>query len=537
MLKIFVVDDDKIIRRGLKAIIENYSEEIAVIGEASNGKSALGLILQLKPDILITDIKMPVMDGIELIRKVQELGIKLKMIVLSGFDEYKYVREALKLGASDYILKPVENNVLLQLLEHLGEQIEIEKKEEERFMLISEKMTESIELLKERFVLDIIDGKWSGEEKELNQFEVSGTETFHVALISIDKDMRFLESLKKSGQGFTVEMLREIMTGCINAAEDLLKVFLASREERIIMLFASGQANEAQAETAIVRYLEEIRKKLETEMDYKVTAAVTGAFYGIDQCHRFYASAEITLQRRFFEGGSRIIKEWENKPLYADKKAVVINEEIGALLAEIEIDETEKVKRMSEKFIEKLRSSNVSPEDFGEEVLSLFVKIFYISDDYKELEREFNSGEAGVLYCIKHLSNINYLQEYMTVTIEKIMNRIRSIRKEKGKRVIEICKAYIELHYHEDISLKEVADHVFLNYTYLSELFKMDTGKNFSDFLAETRIKAAKKLLAQTQLKVYEIGPKVGYNEVVSFNRIFKKTVGISPAYYRKIIR
>ncbi|WP_053242822.1 response regulator [Clostridium sp. DMHC 10] len=150
MLSVFIADDDRIIRKGLVKIIDNNMKEFKIVGEAANGSAALEKIKELKPDILVTDIKMPVMDGIELINNIKKLSLKTRSIVLSGFDDYKFIRETFKNGAVDYILKPIDNKILFQLLEKIKEDIENETYEKEKEEKYKNRIKESTSFLKEK---------------------------------------------------------------------------------------------------------------------------------------------------------------------------------------------------------------------------------------------------------------------------------------------------------------------------------------------------------------------------------------------------
>ena len=138
-MKVLIADDDKLIRKGLRMIIEEGAPYCEIIGEAFNGRQALEMIQLEKPDLLITDIKMPLMDGVELVKTVGSMGIKIRSIVLSGFDEYRYVRETMKSGVIDYLLKPVKDEVLIELLSKTCEDIRQEKQKEQQLNLLTVK--------------------------------------------------------------------------------------------------------------------------------------------------------------------------------------------------------------------------------------------------------------------------------------------------------------------------------------------------------------------------------------------------------------
>jgi two-component system response regulator YesN len=180
---------------------------------------------------------------------------------------------------------------------------------------------------------------------------------------------------------------------------------------------------------------------------------------------------------------------------------------------------------------------HVEPAQFKGYFVSLLHRISAKLPEFKEALDDLAIRGSDLGEKILEAGTVNDLKDQLMSAFYQIANRISSIRQDRSKKPVEIAKEYIKKHFDEDISLKTVADIVFMNPSYFSELFKNETGKNFIDFLIDTRIAAAKTYLTKPEIKIYEIGQLVGYDEPVSFNRTFKKVVGVSPLQYRKLIK
>ena len=408
-MKILIVDDDKIIRLGLKKIINRLFPEHEVLSEFQNGLVAFEYLRNNKIDLVITDIKMPVMTGSELIEKsVREIESAPLFVVLSGYDEFTYVRDTMKFGAFNYLLKPIKQDELKKVISEAEIKIKENKKQDNIF-------NKSIEILKKDFFRHIL---------------FSNTET------NYRTDKSFLEDIQLNEN----YMYKLIVVERGKSEKELLKDYIRDVITR----------------SSHIEYI--------------------------------YFNFEGSSYIVFYFDTSKGILDKELNNYIEDKSSIFVEKDINVYIME-NTNELYKLKEQSLKFrkIKNTIYDEVKAKKY-------FLKV---SDEKKVCDDE---------------SNINT---------------------NPNLTVIKLAKQYIINNFNKNISLKEVADEVFLSQNYLSELFKKEVGEGFYDFLTEYRIKIAKELLIATNLKVYEIARKVGYNDAITFGRAFKKVTGYTPNSFR----
>ncbi|WP_242396926.1 response regulator transcription factor [Clostridium butyricum] len=409
-MKIIVVDDDNIIRMGLTKMIEKIDESYEVISSFQNGALTLEYLKNhsKEVDLVITDIKMPVMTGIELIENsIKELDKSPLFLVLSGYDEFNYVRDTMKMGAFNYLLKPIKRDELKKILKEVDERIN-EIKSNDKII------DKSIEILKKDFFKNIL-----FSSKELNK--------------KVENPL--LENLQLN-ENYQYKMI----------------VLNKKVDSSILYDFIKG--------------IMDVHKDIEYS-SFGYNDSVYIIFYINTKTNNNYND--------IFE-------------FIVNKSDCFIELNISVYI----LDDTDKIWRLREqsKLVKKMK------ENADE---SLNVKKYYLTQDER-------------------------LKEILSSDLNDVNNNIT---------VIKLAKDYIINNYNKNISLKDVADEVYLSQNYLSELFKKEIGEGFYDFLSKYRIKKAKEVLLTTNLKVYEIAQMVGYNDSITFGRAFKKITGTTPNNFR----
>ena len=539
LLKILVADDDRIICKGLKAIIEKNTSDCKVVGEAVNGEEALSAIRDLKPDLLITDIKMPVMDGIELIKSIRRLDLKIKIIVLSGFDEYRYVRETLKTGVLDYLLKPIENRELLDLLKRVKNELESEEKSKREHEELNEIVIESVAILQERLLSDLIDGNYNGlgsYERKLNNTGFLTPASYLFCVIAVDNPYKLKKQEEKDICSSILDELDSSIDSTGQQDKMARKVYRLLRGDLICTLFLAheGYAEELYKSSRLT--IENLMKKLYDSTNYSVTTGLSKVYSNIQATHKAYREALTAMESRFYKGGDRMIGYTAESCGYNQLQKDFMDTALSGLTNNIELGQIVKTKRALEEILNDLLQAGISPEEYKNALVDLTRRIFVICPEFKYIAEGYPE-KFDLLYMIDVIDTRQELAGYIVSTFCSILEAMNTERSEKSKKIIEIVKEYIRSNYKKDISLKSAADHVYLNPSYLSELFKKEAGINFMDFLTETKIKEAKKLLARPEIKIYEIGQMVGYENTTTFNRAFKKITSVSPARYRELLK
>lgn len=407
-MNILVVDDDNIIRRGSKKLIERLFDTHKVIADFQNGSLAFDYIKENpgKVDLVITDIKMPKMTGIELIEKVNNECEEIPLfVVLSGYDEFNYVRDSMKFGAYNYLLKPIKTEELKKVLTDAEEKISKEKSKDKIIEV-------SLDILKRDFFKKILFSK-----KDLDN------EKNNVLLDNIQLDENYV-----------------------------YKLIVVKKNDN---------------KSLILNYINKISDK--------------------------YCSAQNIVF--YYKNNVYIL-------FYFNKKQVDDCEE---LCKEI-VNEA---------------------DSFLEEGLSI-----YIMENTEDVWELRNQSEL-----LSNMTSTSHMDDepkkYFLDNSKKLSEIYSDYSNNSNSTVIRLAKDYIINNFNKSITLKDVADEVFLSQNYLSELFKKETGEGFYDFISKYRIRKAKEILITTNLKIYEVAQKVGYNDSITFGRAFKKITGRTPNSYR----
>jgi two-component system, response regulator YesN len=518
-LKILVVDDDEIIRKGIAKIIEQSGLECPVIEEASDGTGALELLERVEDiDLLITDIKMPVMDGLELIKAVKEQEINVKIIVLSGFDDFKYVHSAFLYGTVDYLLKPINHlefrNLLLRIQSSLIKEDHDAKDLKENNSLV---LTNLLDRL--------FHGKLSGNEEygRMKKFNIDLEEHYVVMITRLDEGYKQKLSQKDYEKSLS-NVSGEIENWFKQYPDD--KVFLYPTNFEVISLI---MVNTETFPMDIIRSLHEYLM-LGTKKERSFTTGVGNLHCGWEQAVFAYQEAVEAADIRFYQGSGHCILYEEVHEKCIDMQ-YDMESNVSLLIHHMELCDYINARHVMDRIFIDL--SYLKPHKFRRYMIEI-LDILYLR--VKDFENSLRCNDQDYKFNLDHINTYNELKTYMISILQDSIAFIRSEREKRSKKRIEMAKSYIQVHYMEAITLNDVAEYVELNPSYFSNLFKAELGINFTDFLLDTRMNMAKQYLRNPKIRIYEIGNMVGYEDAVSFGRAFKKKICMSPKEYRNAV-
>lgn len=536
MLKILVVDDEKLIRKGLAKTINALERGYKVIGEAANGVEALENIEREKPDVVITDIKMPKMGGVELIADLEKSFPSIKKVVLSGFDEFNYVRDSMRRGATDYLLKPVDFELLGELLKKIENDIKIEKESYESMLKLKIKLNQSFPLLKDQFIQELIcEGKCSSYdsiEEKLQYYNIHlSTERYQVIIVSIDDYRHFYEEIGSEQSKINTFIMRNISeesvsyyTGFFSFMDDIGLVIACSvskDDEKMIDLISN-----------------EIFKNLTNNTVLNYTISVGKPVDSFEKLKESYDSALDTLVKRFYMVGSKIIKFDEEHKRFnkSQLKGLTDNYQVR-LKSCLDVVDEQQIPEVMDKLCIKLEEMSAEPSDAVKVLIDIFMKLQVENVYFKEAVVETYGFDYSYEKDLNLFDTLQKINKYTCSVYRETVSKLKERYSKKDIKLIELVKDYILKHYKEDITLTKVADEVYVNPNYLSEIFKSQTGENFVDYFTRVRIEKAKELIKDIKSKTYTVGELVGYDDPAYFSKVFKKVVGVSPTKYRDLVR
>lgn len=535
-IKVFLVEDEMVIRRGIKNSIDWEKEGYIFCGEASDGELAYPMIIKEKPDILITDIRMPFMDGLELCKLVKKELPNIKILILSGYDEFDYAKEAIRLGVTEYLLKPISSGKLLEALNGVSESIRREKEDKDLVRKYMEEMRENTEHEKQKFFEQMIAGNLSmadaletGKKYEMNLS--AGMYNLLLFRFTLGKENR------KSG-----ELLGEAEYAIEKLTERLEYVFEFQRgiEGWAFLLMADNEEQMSERVKELSKDLEEIMKNYSTIAYFGGIGQPVARLRELEESFR---EAERALAARFTMELNRIISVEDIR--MAQNVDTLDDIEITSF------GEIEKTRTMLEKFLNNGAEDEIDEfvdvyiNELPEENLkSVLMRQYIIMDAYivmmsfcekiEGIEGEMQAQSEELKNSMKTIQTLEEIKNYIRMLLKKIIGVRDTISGRRYSDIIEIAKDQIRKTYMSDeISLNTIAAEVGMSPSYFSSIFSKEMGKTFVEYLTEIRMDRAKELLMCSSMKTSEIGYEVGYKDPHYFSYIFKKTQNCTPKEFR----
>lgn len=535
-IKVFLVEDEMVIRRGIKNSIDWEKEGYIFCGEASDGELAYPMIIKEKPDILITDIRMPFMDGLELCKLVKKELPNIKILILSGYDEFDYAKEAIRLGVTEYLLKPISSGKLLEALNGVSESIRREKEDKDLVRKYMEEMRENTEHEKQKFFEQMIAGNLSMADalETGKKYEMNLSAGMYNLLL-----FRFTlgEENRKSG-----ELLGEAEYAIEKLTERLEYVFEFQRgvEGWAFLLMADNEEQMSERVKELSKDLEEIMKNYSTIAYFGGIGQPVARLRELEESFR---EAERALAARFTMELNRIISVEDIR--MAQNVDTLDDIEITSF------GETEKTRTMLEKFLNNGAEDEIDEfvdvyiNELPEENLkSVLMRQYIIMDAYivmmsfcekiEGIEGEMQAQSEELKNSMKTIQTLEEIKNYIRMLLKKIIGVRDTISGRRYSDIIEIAKDQIRKTYMSDeISLNTIAAEVGMSPSYFSSIFSKEMGKTFVEYLTEIRMDRAKELLMCSSMKTSEIGYEVGYKDPHYFSYIFKKTQNCTPKEFR----
>ncbi len=562
MIKVFLVEDEYAIREGIKKSVDWEKNGFELVGEAGDGEMAFPKILKTKPDILITDIRMPFMDGLELATLVKKELSDIKIVVLSGYDDFNYAKQAISIGVEEYILKPVSGENLLKELGKIAESIRAHRQEEQAREKYLQDMEEIRALERQKFIHDMIDGKISMQEslEQGRELGIDITATYY----SIVLFQAFLKNREDSDinsySGVNEEILRRIK----EEYADLKNVYLYEQVGDVLCFLEKSDTLEEMDEN-VNRGIGIITNIMSEFGDWIYFISSGKPVERIRDVNNSYRDASRRFADRYMLDESCIILGNDDMPQRQKKIRETIEAEKKDSAKDMDFDNIDirkldisgiDFKMLSQKTIlHFLRSGTLSEvgdlvneyfNSIGEDAMgSIMFRQYILMEsllsgltflDSMGVGRDKASEILGDLKDpIKYVETLDSSRDYIRMLLNKMIEYRNHVSDKKYLEIIEKAKKFIQDEYrNEDMSLQLVASNVNVSSNHFSAIFRKETGETFIDYLTRVRMENAKELLACTSMKTSEIGFEVGYRDPHYFSYIFKKTTGMSPKEYRR---
>jgi two-component system response regulator YesN len=540
--KVFLVEDEIVVREGIRNSIPWDKTAYTLAGEAPDGEMALSIIRDIKPDILITDIKMPFMDGLALSRIVKKILPWIKILILSGHDEFEYARKAISIGIEEYLLKPVSSQDMIAALDKIAARIDEEKEKLLSIENLKKQAKSHADILRERWLLDFVRGRIPAGETVENARELGLdliARSYIAAVIAVLPPSFPKKPAEDHTQFLSVKVIIKSMT------ERYPNVILfPGDEKKYVMVIKenlpgvdAGDIKKAEESVEELAYAvaEGIKYGVESNTECKVAIGIGPVVERLGEISRSFYNADIIAVYQADRGLARIADERSFAGEGDFDQTGLLNIEGDPLVA--------RLKYASEKDVESIIKgyADLLGEKSGE---SQMLEYYIFGDIIVGASKIIEELGGDIKQIIPFSLQQNEIQEIINsreIFYEKIRSLFNAViefrESQTGGRyqaVILKAKAYIDLNYgDQDISLHTVASHVGISPNHLSTVFSQETGENFIEYLTRVRIERAKHLLANTAMKSADIAHETGFSDPHYFSFIFKKNTGLSPREYR----
>lgn len=487
MYKVLIADDEPWVAFGLKKLIDWESLGFTVTGEVTNGIKALAFISEMKPEVILSDIRMPGLNGLQLLERLREMQMDCHVILISGYAEFGYAQQAIRLGAYDYLLKQIDKVKLTETLTRLKKSLDEKKKSNQVIDLLLDDLFELFEP--------------DSNVKMQNFLFNRGTEWK-------DPHFRFISCLYEHKS--TVDLIRKQITDqgykCIQ--------------------FHTGQYKQSY----LLNYDEQ--KEPSTLFNFITENLSIAQHVGISSIGvystaigRLYQESDIALFTSCMYPEARLQE-------YKSAESTSLNAtDIAKMIAPLEIAIKEQKHNQISKIIDQLYDDCIERQLLIDQISVLYNQI--VSLFYKYYSNDFDSEVEYMNYdqIVRSYGSLEQLFEKVKTYLHKKANNERLVSHDTVKKIFDDIKA----NFTEDITLSSFSKKHNLSIGYLSALFKKETNNNFSDYLVSLRLNLAKELLHDNSLSIHEIVERVGYKDYFHFNKLFKKHFGITPSKYRKL--
>lgn len=499
-MNILIADDEKIEREGIRYLLSLEKGERRIF-EAANGKQAMQILRTENIDMILTDIKMPVMDGLELARRAKELFPEIRIVIFSGYNDFTFAQEAIRYGVTDYILKPVDPDNFHEIIEKAEKNMRERQAEENREIRRQN-------FLQQYFLQNYLySGKKEILEKAGEFVDLDKWNGWHCAIL-IETDTAFFDTAEENFPGELQKELRRVF------------FYLNLNERQSLLLFQDVYCDYLLVANHLYTFLKR-------NYMVRIYLSVSRKFDGCECLPEILGQLEQQMEEKFYHPEKHIFSCEEE-----ELKMVAGEVQDSQLMQMISEDISRKDTEQLWKHFECLKEKYSSNTQFS----AMYIK-FVFSNVIQELfqENQFADEhrleqEIDRLYSCGNIMDILKVTEDNIREYEKFLERSMS----ESRNEVAAVKNYIYQHYGEDLNLEMLAEKVYLSSGYLSFIFKKETGMNLNRFIKVFRMEKAGEFLHDTNMKVAQISEKVGFANVSYFCRSFREYYGCSPESYRK---
>ncbi|TBL75684.1 response regulator transcription factor [Paenibacillus thalictri] len=538
MYRLMIVDDEPVLRNGLAELVDWPKYNIQVAGVYWDGIEALEQLQRLDPHIVLTDVQMPRMNGVELSRKIRAFSSEIQIVFISGFDELEYLRNALQVQAVDYILKPLKHADLEAVLREIIRRLHETNEQKKNKQLMERKLSQSLPLLQAKHMQDFVKngepefGDWQERLHLLElQFPVEGL--FLMVVVSIDNRADTLGALARNAQE---QAAARILQEC----ENMIRPHAAA-----YYCFESGfgeytcvmHVQDAERMEPLLKQSEALKQTIYAAVNVPASIGIGEPFRRFDLLKQYYSMISQALKQKLYHGKSSTIyakhveKSEENTVLPSEPN-------VEKLLSAIKKEGlmSEQLNPNIDQLFQRLRSGmELSLEDCRRICLRL---VLDISAPYKLTHTEFiQRWEKSFWDKISKLDILDDMKDTVCIYLSELYSSILTGHCNKHHKTVSQLKRIMDAKFDGKLTIEDLAKEMYMAPNYLSTIFKQETGVTINEYMMWVRIEKAKEMILNTNKRIVDISAAVGYTDPAYFTKVFKRHTGINPSEYKTIIK
>lgn len=531
LYRIMLVDDEEEVRKAMIRKMDWEQLGFTVAGDAENGEDALEKLELLEPDVVMTDIRMPYMDGLTLVARIREKYPFIKILIFSGYDDFEYAKQAIKYRVTEYILKPVNGEELAEILKRVRISLDEEIEQRRNISMLQESYENSLPMLREVFLNVLVSrgADLPGMAPKLREYGVD--------ILDACKWLAAVIRVEQMEQAEEQELFRHqelIPISVRKLVEDHLKTYgrftVFNSAEGITLIAAVDGKN---SETGLITLLEDICKESRRMLGVSITVGVGYSCDTLQEIRRSYQTAVDALGYRAIVGCGRTIYINDVEPVNRGKLQFGAGEE-AELTAVIKFGTEDQIGETLRELAVRMDDTKVHDNQYQVYMLTIVNCLIRLMQQYDLKMSGMFDSEDHYADIIKRICRRESFAEEMIPIACRMNEALNQARDNTTRKVIVEAKEYIQENYADpELSVDVLCRHLHMSPAYFSTVFKKETGQTYINYLTEVRLLKAEELLEQTDDKTYEIAQKVGYQEQNYFSYVFKKKYGISPTKYR----
>ena len=528
---VLLVDDEEDVIRIIMKKLDWESMGLVIIGHAANGVEALEMAEELSPDIVMTDIKMPYMDGLTLCKKLKELSRTIRVIIFSGFDEFEYAKEAIKMEAAEYLLKPVNAVELKEVFERVKNDLDRELDEKRNTDKLRAYYMESLPVLQESFYMALLEGRIAPEQigRYMDSYQVQLQGPYYVVAV-LHLSQQSLEEESRMDPFLQAVSVRKFAE---EQVEDRWRSRVVIYLGDIIMISQMHSREEMLEYTNEMDRLCRMAKKV---CNARITAGIGYLCDNLEQLPLSYQGAKQAVSYRVLYGNTRAISISEVEPA----EHVELNWEdvystyIQQIMKKVRVGEQDGLEKAISQFTEWLSGEQISMQKYRIVMMELVAELFRFTASHNLNPENVFGGNGDVYSQVLQMESAEVLDRWLRRVCTNLQNAVMNERQDSTKFFVKNAEEYVIEHFaDQDLGVDEVCRKLNVSAAYFSTIFKKETGKTFVRYLTDYRMEKAVNMLMTGNEKTYVIAEKVGYAEPNYFSYVFKKQFGMSPSKYK----